>query len=82
MMTTEIDRLIAMLEPRADSKTVNFVRLEIEKLVSGLFTSDYIPQKKLDDEVFAPTEDNLQKRTEQQSVEPFDEWLPNDPRNW
>ena len=28
------------------------------------------------------TESTADERSGQQSVEPFDDWLPNDPRNW
>ena len=79
---TDLDRLIAMLEPGADENTVLHVRHQLEKMVHGAYTNDYVPRMKLDDEVFAPAETSVQKRSQQQSVEPFDEWLPNDPRNW
>jgi len=75
----EIDRLIAMLEPSASENTVLFVRNEIRNLIRGAWSNDYVPQQKLDDEVFEPT-----KRSEQQSVDVWDaeEYNPNDPRNW
>ena len=78
----EIDRLIAMLEPSASENTVLFVRNELRNLIRGAWSNDYVPQQKLDDEVF-PRADEVE-RSEQQSVDPFDngEYHPNDPRNW
>jgi len=85
----EIDRLIAMLEPSASENTVLFVRNELRNLIRGAWSNDYVPQQKLDDEVFPETEDDWSttsqgERTEQQNVDPFDngEYHPNDPRNW
>ena len=78
----EIDRLIAMLEPSASENTVLFVRNELRNLIRGAWSNDYVPQQKLDDEVF-PLADEVE-RSDQQKVDPFDngEYHPNDPRNW
>ena len=86
---TEIDRLIAMLEPNAEENTVLFVREQLGKMLHGAYTNDYVPRLKLDDEVFPKIEDDWSttsqgERSDQQSIDPFDngEYHPNDPRNW
>ena len=96
MMYTELDRLIAMLEPQAGPDAIAFVKREI--LGQG-FMSEYVPQRKLDDEVFAPVDvrvsveddwsctkqgESISNRSEQQRVDVYDveEYNPNDPRNW
>ncbi|MBE90464.1 MAG: hypothetical protein CMM76_13620 [Rhodospirillaceae bacterium] len=82
---TEIDRLIAMLEPNAEENTVLFVREQLGKMLHGAYTNDYVPRAKLDDEVFPETEQTPQgERSDMQRIDPFDngEYHPNDPRNW
>ena len=82
---TEIDRLIAMLEPNAEENTVLFVREQLGKMLHGAYTNDYVPRAKLDDEVFPETEGTPQgERSDMQRIDPFDngEYHPNDPRNW
>jgi hypothetical protein len=78
MTYTEIDRLIAMLEPGADENTVLFVREQFAKQLPWA-TNDYVPRSKLDDEVFEPND-----RSDQQVVDVWDaaDYNPNDPRNW
>ena len=79
---TEIDRLIAMLEPNAEENTVLFVREQLGRMLHGAYTNEYVPRLRRP-EVSSPSAEN-EKRTEQQNVDPFDngEYHPNDPRNW
>ena len=87
---TEIDRLIAMLEPNAKENTVLFVREQLGKMLHGAYTNDYVPRMKLDDEVFpeAIADDwsttSQGERSAQQDVDVYSmkEWNPNDPKNW
>ena len=71
MANTELDRLIAMLEPQADLKTVNFVRMRLGDIMQGIYTNEYVPRLKLDDEVFPPA-DPTPQRTEQQCVDVYE----------
>ena len=73
MTTNELERLIAMLEPNADADAVDFVRQELAKACVPTYTTDYVPKK---------VSEEKSPRTDQQSTDPFGEWLPNDPRNW
>lgn len=85
---TEIDRLIAMLEPNADENTVLQVRHQLGKMLHGAYTNDYVPRMKLDDEVFpeAVSEELTTGRSGQQGIDVYgaveEEYNPNDPRNW
>jgi len=75
MTTNELERLIAMLEPSADADAVDYVRQELIKAC--------VPKKKLttvDD--WGRIVKDPPARTDQQSTDPFGEWLPNDPRFW
>ena len=80
MANTELDRLIAMLEPQADLKTVNFVRARLGDIMQGIYTNEYVPRLKLDDEVFPPAVDaeintrssSREIRTEQQRVDVYE----------
>ena len=96
MTQTELDRLIAMLEPSADENTVLQVRNQLGRMLLGAYTNDYVPRMKLDDEVFPESIDaeiNVEndwsttsqgERTEQQRHDVYDVngWNPNDPANW
>ena len=72
MTAHEIDKLIAMLEPNAEENTVLYVRSQFIKQLRRT-TTEYVPPRRDD----APLD-----RSEQQSVDIFEEWSPNDPRNW
>ena len=71
---TELDRLIAMLEPNADENTVLEVRHQLGKMLHGAYTNDYVPRNRFDDETYEPEE--------QSEVQSVDVWNPNDPSNW
>tara|TARA_A100001011_G_scaffold96514_1_gene101522 strand:+ start:3959 stop:4213 length:255 start_codon:yes stop_codon:yes gene_type:complete len=83
---TEIDRLIAMLEPSAEENTVLFVREQLGKLLHGAYTNDYVPRAKLDDEVFPEAIDaeiNIENDWSCTGQgEQLKDWNPNDPANW
>lgn len=89
MTTNELDRLIAMLEPSAEEATVDFVR---RALVGALERVPSIPsldaeintesQAHVSDDWTCTSQGEVERRTEQQSVDAFDPWLPNDPMNW
>ena len=74
MTTNELERLIAMLEPNGDADAVDFVRQELAKACVPSVPS-------LDAEINAESQSTTE-RSEQQSTDPFNEWLPNDPRYW
>ena len=76
MTPNELDRLIAMLEPSAEEVTVDFVR---RTLAGALECVPSVPS--LDAEINAESQ-STPTRSAQQSVDAFDPWLPNDPRNW
>ena len=70
MTTEEIERLVAMLEPQADEGTINFVIREILALSSKVL--ELQPKK--------AAKPAKQKKLTGHSL--FNEWNPNDPRNW
>ena len=74
MTVEEIDRLIAMLEPNADENTVLFVRDQFVNTIPRT-SKDYVPPNRSE----IPSVDRSEKCS---SVEPYEEWSPNDPRNW
>ena len=76
MTPNELDRLIAMLEPSAEEVTVDFVR---RTLAGAIECVPFVPvaDAEINEESQLTTE-----RSDQQSVDAFDTWLPNDPRNW
>ena len=76
MTHDEIDRLIAMLEPNAEENTVLYVRSQFIKQLPRT-TREYVPPRR--DDASAP---DCLDRSEPQSVDIFEEWSPNDPRNW
>ncbi len=87
MTTNELERLIAMLEPNADADVVNFVRRELTKVcVSSTPSLDAEinteSQACVDDDWSCTSQGEVVMRSEQQSTDPFAEWLPNDPRYW
>jgi hypothetical protein len=81
MTINELERLITMLEPQADLEVVSFVKAELCRSLHNV-NNDYVSHKRVDEEAPITTEDEKQRVAKQPSVEPFDEWLPNDPRNW
>ena len=76
MTPNELDRLIAMLAPSAEEVTVDFVR---RTLAGAIECVPFVPvvDAEINEESRLTTE-----RSDQQSVDAFDTWLPNDPRNW
>jgi|TARA_R110002060_G_scaffold73451_2_gene82378 hypothetical protein len=74
MTKIRLDELIAFLEPQCGADKVAYVKRELSELFA--IRTTLLSQER---EAKRAT-DNI--RTEQQSVEPYDEWLPNDPRNW
>jgi len=74
MTENRLDELIAFLEPQCSADKVIYVKRELSELFAIRTT---LP---LQERESKRATDNI--RTEQQSVEPYDEWLPNDPRNW
>ena len=71
MTNSELDRLLAMLEPQANSKTIDFVRTRLADIMQSAFTNDYVPRRILDDEVFPPA-DIKEQRTDQQRVDVYE----------
>ena len=88
MTQTELDRLIAMLEPQADSDAVEFVRNEIGRLLRGAYTNEYVPRSRFDlpiadAEVNTPSKSHSERSPQQaHDVYEVNDWNPNDPRNW
>jgi predicted nucleic acid-binding Zn-ribbon protein len=74
MTTNELDRLIAMLEPNAEADAIDFVRRALTEACVPFTPS-------LDAEINVESQSTTE-RSEQQSTDPFNEWLPNDPRYW
>ena len=89
MTTNELERLIAMLEPNAEEVTVDYVR---RTLVGALECAPSVPsldaeintesQAGITDDWSCTSQGEVEHRTDQQAVDVFDSWLPNDPRNW
>ena len=65
----EIETLVALLQPQADENTINFVIREILALSSTVH--DLQPKKEIKPVKKKPTAHSV-----------FNEWNPNDPRNW
>ena len=91
MTTNEFERLIAMLEPSADADAVDFVRRELAKVCVPFpeLTSKepVFPESEPDldariDDWSCTSQGEVEHRTDQQAVDVFDSWLPDDPRNW
>jgi len=74
MTINELERLIAMLEPSADAAAVDFVRRALAEACVPSASS-------LDAEINVESQ-STPGRSDQQSIDAFDSWLPNDPRNW
>jgi len=74
MTKIRLDELIAFLEPQCGADKVAYVKRELSELFA-IRTTLLLQERES-----KRATDNI--RTEQQSVEPYDEWLPNDPRNW
>jgi len=80
-----------MLEPSADADAVDFVRRELAKVCVPFpeLTSKepVFPESEPDldariDDWSCTSQGEVEHRTDQQAVDVFDSWLPNDPRNW
>ena len=86
MTPNELDRLIAMLEPSAEEVTVDFVRRTLAGAIECVPTSDSQDEPVSSECTALRSQANpssaSEDRTQQQSVDAFDPWLPNDPRNW
>ena len=87
MTTNELERLIAMLEPNADADAVDFVRQELAKACVPSVPSldaeiNAESQAGVTDDWSCTSQGEVEYRTDQQCVDAFDTWLPNDPRNW
>ena len=87
MTTNELERLIAMLEPNADADAVDFVRRELTKVCVPSTPSldaeiNTESQAHIGDDWSCTTQGETEVRTDQQLVDAFDTWLPNDPRFW
>ncbi len=96
MTQNQLDRLIAMLEPQADSDAVEFVRNELSTALQSPRAGVFDLQR--DGTIFPPIEDreiNAEltddwsctpqgERSEQQrhDVYEVEEFNPNDPVNW
>lgn len=85
---TDLDKLIAMLEPNAEENTVLFVRSEIARLLRDVH-NNHIPIQDTATEVADDWSTTGQgEMSGQQRVDVYgevdinSEWNPNDPRNW
>ena len=81
MTQTELDRLIAMLEPQAGPDAVEFVRCEIGRLLHGAIPGAIDAEVNAENIRQAPAKDS---RSEQQKHDVYEvkDWNPNDPANW
>ena len=70
MTTNQLRRLLAMLNPSCDDEAYEFVLCELMKATVATERFELIVRPPRD------------KRSEQQSVDPFESGLANDPRFW